>query len=110
VTLFDVSPLSPAEVDHVMRGKSRRGDPDTSRSAAAAISSSAEQAIRALYAIPRALTDDELAELLPEWFPPTLKSARSRLARDGFLCDSGERRLSGRGHPMIVWKRNESRA
>ena len=48
-------------------------------------------------------TDDELAARLPLCYPPTVKSARSRLTALGLLVDSGTRRPSDRGRAQIVW-------
>lgn len=49
------------------------------------------------------MTDDEIAARLPTVYPPTCKSARSRLSGLGLLVDSGERRPSIRGRDQIVW-------
>ena len=51
-------------------------------------------------------TDDELCSYLNVRYPPTVKSARSRLSRAGYLRDSGVRRDSARGRPSIVWVRS----
>jgi hypothetical protein len=88
------------------RGLARRTDPQTSHDAADTIGDQAERAIRRLYAIPRHLTDDEICDLLPELYPPTVKSARSRLTKAGFLVGWGTE-PSARGRAMTVWKRNE---
>jgi hypothetical protein len=50
------------------------------------------------------MTDDEIAARLPTCYPPTVKSARSRLSGQGLLVDSGVRRPSVRGRDQIVWK------
>lgn len=50
------------------------------------------------------MTDDEIAYRLPTCHPPTVKSARSRLAARGFLVDTGVRRPSARGRDQIVWR------
>ena len=49
-------------------------------------------------------TDDELCVWLPLLYPPTVKSARSRLTALGLLVDSGTRRPSDRGRLSIVWR------
>lgn len=49
-------------------------------------------------------TDDELCTWLPLLYPPTVKSARSRLTALGLLVDSGTRRPSDRGRAQIVWR------
>ncbi len=80
----------------------RTGDGVTSR---VAISpehgDKAEAAILAVFAHD-ALTDDELCARLPDWYPPTIKSARSRLARAGYLHRAGEG-VSKRGRRMTRW-------
>ncbi len=90
--------------------RARRADPDTSRDAAQSIRPGRTEAkILAMFplvtTIPRrGVTDDELAWMLPEIHPPTVKTARSRLTKAGLLVDSGERRDSNRGRSQIVWK------
>lgn len=49
------------------------------------------------------LTDDELVAVLVPLYPPTVKTARSRLSKRAHLVDSGRRRLSNRGRDQIVW-------
>jgi len=56
------------------------------------------------------LTDDELAACLAPVYPPTVKTARSRLLRAGLLRDSGRRRPSARGRDQIVWTLNQGDA
>lgn len=51
------------------------------------------------------LTDDELCDRMPGWNPPTVKTARSRLLRQGWLEDSTVRRPSATGSEMTVWRR-----
>jgi hypothetical protein len=104
-SLFDAPAMTQSQVDRGVRGRARRSDPDTSQQAAEHIGKGAEAAIKRLYRIPRSLTDDQIAGYLPEWYAPTVKTARSRLTADGFLVDSGERRDSARGRPQIVWRR-----
>ena len=84
----------------------RRSDPETAREAAVAQHGSGVPAVvlRTFYAHP-GLTDDELCAQVPYLYPPTVKSARSRLSKAGELVDSGERRLSDRGRRQIVWRR-----
>ena len=50
------------------------------------------------------MTDDEIAARLPLLYPPTCKSARSRLTNQGLRVDSGERRPSIRGRDLIGWR------
>ena len=52
---------------------------------------------------PAGLTDDEVCACLPNRYPPTVKSARSRLWRNGYLIDLGIVRPSSRGADMAVW-------
>lgn len=53
----------------------------------------------------RGFTDDELVGELERFalYGPTVKTARSRLSKQGRLVDSGKRRLSDRGRDQIVW-------
>lgn len=97
LTLFDQSP----------HPRHRRSDPDTSRAAAAVQRcSELEGEIRSIFGWHggRGLTDDELCRLLPDRYPPTVKTARSRLAKRGVLYDTGQRRRSQRGRDMAVWQ------
>ena len=50
------------------------------------------------------MTDDELCDRLIGHYPPTVKTARSRLSKAGVLVDSGERRMSNHNRPSIVWR------
>lgn len=85
--------------------KARRRDADTSHAAAESIESWVQDdALLCKFAKYGPLTDDELAAACPTWYPPTLKSARSRLKNRGLLVDSGERRPSQRGRNQIVWR------
>ena len=96
LTLFD----APA-------GAVRRGDPVTSLDAARKQRGGIEHAIREVFETLDLgnLTDDELADRLNWCHPPTVKSARSRLTKQGWLEDSGIRRRSGTGSTMIAWRR-----
>lgn len=84
----------------------RHDSPDTARDAAEAVSHTAarqETRIMERFAMFGAMTDDELAARSPQWHPPTIKTARSRLSKRGLLVDTGERRPSQRGRDQIVW-------
>jgi hypothetical protein len=88
-----------------MTGAVRLFDPDTSYAAAQAIGNGVENAVYRVFCRHGYwLTDDELAFQLDGFYAPTVKSARSRLAKRGLLVDSGKRRLSDRGQKMIVWR------
>lgn len=83
----------------------RRSDPETSHAAAASVGKGVEHAILALFQTSgQWWTDDELAEHFPTIHPPTVKSARSRLTKAGFLADSGQRGISNRGRAMVIWR------
>jgi hypothetical protein len=80
----------------------RRTDPATSQRAARA--PSCEPLVLAMFRQHGPMTDDEVCARLPDLHPPTVKSARSRLAvHQGLLFDTGVRRPSLRGAPMFVW-------
>ena len=51
----------------------------------------------------RRMSDDALCARLPDLFPPTVKSARSRLSNARILIDTGERIVNARNRRMIVW-------
>lgn len=84
----------------------RRTDPDTSHAAAASITPGrCEDAIIDVFVrLDAELTDDEIARWLPHLYPPTVKSARSRLTKCGTLIDTGRRAASDRGRAMIIWR------
>ena len=91
--LFDLSP----------HPRHRMTDPDTSINAAQA-ADNVEHLIRAIFQGGGNFTDDELAAALPDHYPPTVKTCRSRLSGRGLLVDTGQRRPSNRGREMIVWR------
>jgi hypothetical protein len=99
---------TPPPVRKVSRGQSgqvRATDPDTSAAAARAITGRTEALILGKFrSMGCSMTDDELCDALPNHYPPTVKSARSRLSNHRLLVDSGERRLSYRGCQQIAWK------
>jgi len=83
----------------------RLSDPQTSAQAAKSVAGQGiESKILAVFVgQPYGLTDDELCGLLPSLYAPTIKSARSRLSKNGYLTDSGSVRPSQRGRDMTVW-------
>ena len=120
LSLFDdrARPPFPRPVETVQLA-ARMTDPDTSVAAAASITPGRTEAAildgfrrqRAVVAriggdeADEGYTDDELvAQMAPEHYSPTVKSARSRLSNAGLLVDSGTRRPSSRGREMIVWR------
>lgn len=81
----------------------RSSDPETSREAAKHTNPDrTERAILDSFATYGPMTDDELADRLPDWYAPTVRTARSRLSRAGFLRASGEG-FSKRNRRMSVW-------
>lgn len=76
-------------------GRARRSDPSTST----------EAACLEVFAEGGRYTTDELCACLPNVYPPTLKSAVSRLAGRRLIVDTGERRPSNRDRASIVWTR-----
>jgi hypothetical protein len=89
-------------------GAVRATDPQTSRDAARAVTKGVEHSVLQVFNAETRLTDDELVERMPNLHGPTCKSARSRLSKRGVLVDSGERRPSVRGQPMIVWRKTNA--
>jgi hypothetical protein len=83
--------------------KARRRDPETSHEAARRAPNVEDVILEVLANYRDGLTDDELCAELAKHYPPTVKSARSRLAKYGCLHDSGKRRLSLRNRSMVVW-------
>jgi hypothetical protein len=86
-----------------MTGQARLFDPATSYQAARVIGEGVEHAVYRAHCANDGMTDDELVKGCPGFYGPTLKSARSRLAKRGLLADSGQRRKSDRGCDSIVW-------
>lgn len=87
--------------------RARRRDPDTSRHAAASITPGRTEGaiLDAFQVCADGMTDDDLVFVLGrDYYPPTVKTARSRLSKAGLLVPSGEVRRSNRGRDMIVWK------
>lgn len=85
--------------------RARRHDRPTAHAAAATIQPGpTEQAILRQFRYGFEITDDELAGMLPDLYAPTVKTARSRLAKAGLLVDTGRRRPSQRGCDQIVWR------
>lgn len=84
--------------------KARRSDPSTSVAAAQQVKSGpTEEAILVVLRMAGPLTDDELCHRLPGLYAPTVKTARSRLAKRGLLTPAGTR-LSCRQREMTVWR------
>lgn len=85
--------------------RARANDPETSKAAANIVRPTAgwmEFRIMSAFDSYGPLTDDELTDALPEFYPPTVKSARSRLSKRGLLVPNGTR-PSHRGRDMTVW-------
>ncbi len=84
---------------------SRTTDPETSRAAAAWVNGAAvEQCILDAYAQFGWLNADEVCNVLPECYPPTVRSAVTRLQKSKRLVSTGTKRPSNRGRPSIVWR------
>lgn len=91
----------------LFRGPQARGcDPITAHVAAATVNEPGytEFRILAAFDVHGALTDDELVEMLPDFYGPTIRTARSRLTKKGLIVPTGATRLSGRGRDMTVWQ------
>lgn len=86
--------------------RARRSDLPTSHQAAKAVSaiaSETEYDIAAAVYMLGPSTDDEICESLPAYFPPTVKTARSRMTKKGVLVATGGTRPSGRNRAQTVW-------
>ena len=84
----------------------RHDSPSTSRDAARAVQQHAgalENLILTEFCLSDYMTDDELAERLPERHAPTVKTCRSRLSGRGLLVAAGQRRNS-RGRLQTIWR------
>lgn len=94
-TLWDTLPLA------------RTGDPDTSARAGLDAVRSAGRLHDLIEATHRAhldgLTDDQLAQLLPDEHGPSLSKRRGELVRMGVLADSGRRIPTRRGSLAVCW-------
>lgn len=60
------------------------------------------QVLRAFAAAPHGLTDGELAQVTG--LGETARPRRIKLRDEGLICDSGDRRPSGKKRLMTVWK------
>lgn len=77
-------------------GRSRRRDPITSIAAGRQQRGGAEQAILSVLRTVTDATRDEIAGQLPDWHPPTLSTALSRLLKGGAVARTGAARPSRR--------------
>lgn len=82
----------------------RRTDPDTSKAAAASVGNGLEPKILEVLDRRGPSTADEIVQALLPAYPPSCKSAISRLKNAGLVEDSGERRPSNRGRLQCVWR------
>lgn len=97
--------MSPTQLELFNAPKARSTDPETSKAAAESVEAWVQDdALLCKFAKHGPLNDDELAAVCPSWYPPTLKSSRSRLSKRGLLVPTGEKRPSNRGKPMQVWR------
>lgn len=95
-TLFDVE----------TQGKVQHDAPMTSVDAARKITGKTERRILSMFTDGRGCeyTADELCRAMPTIYPPTLKSALSRLANHDLIVPTGETRLSDRGCAQNVYR------
>ncbi len=82
--------------------RARKGDPWTSHAARRGSSLTAD--ILAAFKNCAPMTDEELCALFPTKNSGSVKTARSRLAGEGFLEPTGECRKSQYGYWMQVWR------
>lgn len=52
--------------------------------------------------------DEELEMMWPKERPTSIRSARAKLYRKGYVEDSGHRRATSRGRDAIVWRPSEN--
>lgn len=86
--------------------EARATDPPTSHAAAEAVSHEAgrqETRIMERFAMFGPMTDETLCMRSPQWYGPTIRTARSRLSKRGFLVPDGVEKNS-RGRDMTIWK------
>ena len=95
-----------AQLELFNQPKTRHTDGGTSRDAARAVTQHAgalENLILETFCLSDYMTDDELAERMPERLASTVKTCRSRLSNRGLLVASGKRK-NGRGRDMTIWR------
>lgn len=95
--------MSPGQLDLFAGPKARNKDRATAHEAARRAPNLEDVILEVLASYRDGLTDDELCARLVKHYPPTVKSARSRLTKYGCLHDSGRRRQSNRARKMVVW-------
>ncbi len=87
--------------------RARYSDPATSLRAAqniAAKGNGVPALVLECFAAWGPMTDDTRVQMMPgHLYPPTIKSARSRLTKAGLLFDTGTTRKSRRNADMVVW-------
>lgn len=97
--------MNPTLFDVPDTGRVRASDPQTSVEAARAVDAVViRTAILAEFRLMAWLTDDELADNLPQFVRESVKTARSGLKADGLVEPTGVKRPSNHGRPMIVWR------
>lgn len=110
----DVPPYGGDRLEPAMLS-ARRGDPETSMLAASSLSGRIDGEVLGVFRAGFVGTDDELCARLPHLYGPSIKSARSRLARPvpdkagkpgrgPLLEPTGEHRDSQRGRKQQVWR------
>lgn len=90
------------------RTRARRGDPDTSHKAAAAIMPSRftiRQQVEqfALDAGTDGFTDEDLCDAFSNRAGSTMRTRRSELGFENIVVDSARRKLNSKGREVIVW-------
>jgi hypothetical protein len=103
--------MTDVHADLFGRRNARTTDPETSHAAARQLSQRVRSRVYAVFQRhPDGLTDEELEHAYGAQFgigscrADSPRKRRSDLAREGFLEDSGRRRLSSANRLMIVWK------
>lgn len=104
MTLFDVPAHRVMDIPlGEYAGRARHDDPATSVEAAKRITGRTERLILGVMG-DSTWTADELCRALPTVYPPTLKTALSRLHNHKLIELTGQDRDSDRGSPMRVYR------
>lgn len=85
-------------------GRTRHSDPVSSVLAARKQRGGAEAAILDVLAVYGPLHADAICAHRPAWYPPTIRTAISRLVRKELIRPTGETALSDRGCEQMIYE------